>query len=133
MHVFAATGVAEEWSKLLRAKAGHFESNHLLLKSVNIYREVMPLCFPLLDGLHILKLLCLYLLVPSFQNFCLLLRDLSKVEDFLSIISCLLNVLLRDFLKTINLVFRLLRNVAAYLYYLLCSCREVIYDSLKTL
>ena len=55
------------------------------------------------------------------------------MKDFLPVVSCLLDMLLRDFLKAANLVLRLLRNVAACLCHLLCSCREVIRGSLETL
>ena len=71
---------------------------------------------------------------PKFLKLVsLLLRGFPQVEDFLPVVPCLLDVLLRDFLKTTNLVLRLLRNVAACLCHLLCSCREIICDSLKTL
>ena len=71
---------------------------------------------------------------PKFLKLVsLLFRGFSQVEDFLPVVPCFLNMLLRDFLKATNLVLCLLRNVAACLCHLLCSCREVICGSLKTL
>ena len=71
---------------------------------------------------------------PKFLKLVgLLLRGFSQMKDFLSVVSCLLNVLLRDFFQTTNLVLRLLGNVAACLCHLLCSCRKIICGSLKTL